>query len=231
MRYRADPANQMRTRQMTLNPQMANTLSTLATGSAIDGYTFANPKSPLIRALSKEGLIEGNTSQVDPTNAEKIAFRLTDAGHAANGTPVANGATPAAPVADTGLTPTGDVPVQQVPAGKRGRKAGEKRGPMVAPVITNTGTRMALPAAPTAGKRGGQRGESYPFAKLGAPNAEGYDSFFVQQTAEMPNAYKTVKAAVASANKRYLKKGGWEFTARPTEPNAAVAGATVFRVK
>ena len=227
---------------MALNQMMLNTLTTIAQASAVDGWAYANAKSPPIRALEKDGHLEGNKAQIDPANADRIAYRLTAKGHAEIGTPAG-----AAPGANTGLTPPPPgMTVTQVSAGVTGAsRAGRKVGvPNVTPDIKRPGARMmALPVAADGRTGKGGKGESYPFALLQAPDATGYDYFFVgnkaaipatETTAEvpgMPNAFKTVKAAVSSANKRYSKKTPVvEFVARAMTVEG-VDGAAVFRVK
>jgi hypothetical protein len=239
---------------MPLNTMMMSTLKTIGEASAIDGWAYANAKSPPIRALVKEGFLEGNTDQVDPANADRIAFRLTAKGHTEIGTPVDNAGNPpvaGTTVTDTGLTPIPpNVQVQRVAAGKSGRKVGV---PNVVPTIVRVSARMAALPVVTDGRTapGGGRGESYPFASLQAPEvpatattaASGFDYFFVANRAPspasgdvpadpgMPNAYKTVKAAVSSANKRYEKKTPpVHFVARPYRYEG-VDGAAVFRDK
>lgn len=234
---------------MALNNQMLNTLTTLAQTCATDGHALMNAKSPLVRALQKDGFIEGDLTITDPNNADKIGFKVTEKGYTELGFP-----SPGAPVvpvqpvtisqADVGQVPASllapgltpvppGVPVVQVAAGKRGPKG--PRGPVVAPTLLRSATRFALPAAPPAGKRGGLRGETYPFESLAAPDATGLDSVFVQATAALPNPIKTLKAAVFSANKRYkeAKKGNREFAVRDMgiDPEYGVAGARIFRVR
>jgi hypothetical protein len=219
-----------------LNPQVATTLTAMADATASAPYMFANPASPIVRALEKSGMIEGNTSLVDPADSKKHAYRVLPAGYAAIGREV-----PAAPLppgspdpttgteggteggttgGDAGET-TGDdagistgaagVNVQQLPAVKRGGRTGP-RGPNRPVVQERSGILMALPTmAPAA-----SRGETYDFGKLVAPSivdpatkALGYDSFFVSVTTELPThdaLFKVLRAAIYSANKRYKAK-------------------------
>lgn len=218
---------------MSLQPAMMTVLKTTAENSAIDGYVFANPKSPAIRTLVKEGMVEINETEKDPSNPDKVMTRLTKLGHETAGTGVTFENGPAladpmpAPDPATGLTPTGDASVIQVAARKRGgRPAGQEK-----PQITRAAVRMALPVA-TVGKRGGNREEMYPFSTLGAPDHTGHDSFFVATTPSVPKPYRTLISAVASANKRWKAKGV-EFAVRDMgiDPEMKVAGARCFRVK
>jgi hypothetical protein len=215
-----------------MNDQLMNALRPIAEATHTAGFMFANAKSPLVRALVKDGFIEGNAASVDPTDANRIAFRATVSGlalvpDAAPASPAAHTPAPA-PVGASGVPfpSVGNAGVTQVPEGVTvtqvpARKRGGVRGPRTAPTIVAVG-RMALPEI-VASKRGGKRGEGYPFGSLEAPTAEGFASFFVAATAAMPNPEKTVRASVTSANKRYTD--GRKFKLYPAE-----GGASVFRI-
>lgn len=76
--------------------------------------------------------------------------------------------------------------------------------------------------------RGGQKGDSYPFAKLNAYPAPG-NAFFVPATEKKPNPAKGLASTIASANKKYSPK---KFTVRKAVDKAdatKVLGAHVIR--
>ena len=213
-----------------LNQQVATALGTMADVMAAHPFAFANPNSPIVRALVKDGLIEGNESIVDPADSKKHAFRVLPAGYTAlgreaptaplppgspdpdpgtgDGTTNENaGGTTGGTADDTGISGGAGVPVQQLPARGRGGRKGP-RGPNRPIVQERSGKLMALPTvAPAA-----SRGETYDFGKLVAPATipettdKGYDSFFVSVTTELPThdaLFKVLRAAIYSANKRY----------------------------
>lgn len=206
---------------MPLSPQIHDTLKGLYSAASTTGFVYGNPKHPHIRALVSGGMIAGNVADIDPTNSEKHAFSVTVAGAAELGLQPAD------------ATIEGAVPVTQVPEkGKGGRGS---RGPNVVPVIVASVAKMGLPTDFV--KRGGNRGETYGFGKLTAPEAgqEGaimYDSFFVQATDEMPEPANTLRAAVTSANKRYGDKGvKFKHFIMKLDPQTGLAGVRVFRVE
>lgn len=99
-------------------------------------------------------------------------------------------------------------------------------------------------------KRGGNKGDSYPFASLAAPKpifaedgttpvlrADGtqkqkLSSFFVPVTPDRANPAKSLSSTAASATKRYEKTDGREFTVRSaTDADGKLIGAHVIRVK
>lgn len=99
-------------------------------------------------------------------------------------------------------------------------------------------------------KRGGNKGDSYPFADLAAPQpifgedgvtpvlrADGkpkqkLSSFFVPATTDRPNPAKSLSSTAASATKRYEKIDGREFTVRSAVDGLGkLTGAHVIRVK
>ena len=210
---------------MTLAPNIQSALTSIVADTAAVGYTFVNPKSPVMRSLSGQGLIEINMNSPDPNSSEKFAARATDAGKAT--VPSAtNGAAQANPFAgQPAATAPVDDEVTNTAAPKR--KAGAPRGPRIVPVIQQAGGRMTLPPAPVGGGRGRALGsESYPFSKLLPPDATGYDSFLVVATEAMPNPAKTMKMTVFSANKRFrLQDKPNKYEIRPEN-----TGVRVYRV-
>src|ERR1700761_2418048 len=66
---------------MPLAPNLLNTLVAIVEASKVPPhYQYANPKSPVIRALVKEELVIGNEAITD--GADKIAFQATQKGYA-----------------------------------------------------------------------------------------------------------------------------------------------------
>lgn len=225
---------------MTLSPAMIAELQKFASATAIEPfYLFSNPASPMTRALEKDGLIEGNTTFVNPANNAQIAYKISATGIAAL-PPVAaaTGTAWAGSVGDvnpnTGLTETGDAPVTQHAPRKRGATAGVKRGPRQEIIAHKAIARFAtLPVGiKTAGVGSGNH-ESYPFSKLAAPDETGFDSFFLPSQEDAGKHFKTVNSAVLSANKRHKLAGKpHTFTARAIEndPQFNANGIRVFRV-
>lgn len=98
-------------------------------------------------------------------------------------------------------------------------------------------------------KRGGNKGDSYPFASLAAPKAAFNEdgtpilkadgtqrmklaSFFVPVTEDRPNPAKSLSSTAASATKRYEKTDGREFTVRSAmDQLGKLIGAHVIRIK
>jgi hypothetical protein len=97
-------------------------------------------------------------------------------------------------------------------------------------------------------KRGGNKGDSYPFITLGAPipklNADGtpmivsgeqkykYSSFLVPATDKRPNPAKSLQSTAASASKRAYEGGPRVFVARKAvDPTGKLIGAYVIRTK
>lgn len=68
-----------------------------------------------------------------------------------------------------------------------------------------------------ASKRGGLKGETYPFEKLNPGQ-----SFFVKATETRPNPAKSLASTVSSATKRFKGKDGRKFTIRAVEGGARV---------
>lgn len=213
-----------------LAPNLLNTLgSIVADTSSAQGFSYANPASPVIRALAKQGLVEINDTVKMPNDVNKCAVRATEAG----ATEVRGSAPPApvfAPSASTTPAIAPSVPTASTRATGKG-----SRGPRVQPVITYAeGARISvLPEASGRGRKAGTQSETYGFSKLLPKDASGYDSFFVAATDEMPNPIKTLKPVVFSANKRYKERGlPNSFAVRPElmVDGETLAGARVFRV-
>jgi hypothetical protein len=87
-------------------------------------------------------------------------------------------------------------------------------------------------------KRGGNKGDSYPFGSLDAPVTDPttgkikYKSFFVPATATRPNPAKALSSTAASAGKRYAKTDKRTFTVRKAlaADGVTITGAHVIRV-
>lgn len=241
---------------MNVSPNLAPTLQTIVTATRSPmGYMYINPKSPVVSALAKQGFIEINDSMVDPMEPAKRAAKASTSGlgefpasepvpafaqppvdTAAAFAPQPGfqpaaqpGAWTGAPVAQDGSTPATAV------LAKAGRKRGPS-GPRIAPQIVHSAGPMGLPVA-AATKRGGNTKEVYPFTGLAAPvaGADGsvaYHSFFIPATDVQPAPFKTVRSAVASANKRFEPKA-MKFqafdVALDVEHNHP--GVRVFRIK
>lgn len=215
---------------MTLPATMMNTLKPIAEATVTTGYIYCNPKSPIIRALEKDGYILGSADQIDPLNPDKILFVATEVGRMTAGV-----AAPTAPVVTAPATaatpPVTEPATTPAPATAAVRAT---RGPRVvrpAPTIAHTGKRLAMPVS--TGRTGRPpRDEVYPFSKLLPPNEEGQDSFFVHATAELPNPAKLLASTVGSANKRFKDKGHvFKIVGVATDVEHNVAGARIVRVK
>lgn len=220
--YTTTATNQLGKFHTMLAPNIQSALASIAS----QPFEFVNPKSPVMRALKGQGLIEINETYPDPNAPEKFAARATDAGKAlipsATNTPVDPFAGQVATTAPTNGAATEEVTNTAAP-----KRKGAPRGPRVVPVIQHAGGRMTLPPAPVGGGRGRQKGsESYPFSKLLPPDATGYDSFLVVATEAMPDPSKTMKMTVFSANKRYkLANAPNKYEIRPEND-----GVRVYRV-
>lgn len=229
---------------MALSPQCVPLLRDIvAATKSPQGFMFVNPKSPIARTLVSNGFVESNPATVDPTNADKIAFRATVAGYAElpieeaapNAQPIATppAHSPATPLSGTPETTTMQTQTQPAPAAaSRGGPRGPRIAPAVAPI---TGFRFAsLPEAAKRGPGAGSGpGESYPFSKLGEPDESGVDSFFVHPTEQNPSPFKLVRQAVNSANKRHKDAGravSFKAVDMPADPEHQKPGVRVFRV-
>lgn len=221
---------------MALNPNMLTTLRPIAEAPA--GFLFANPKSPIIRALVGSGHIVTNNA-VDPSNADKIAYMATDTGRAEVGVvhpaPVAAipapVVTPAPSAPATPPTGEGTAPLETTTATTPAVPAVRKpRAVRPLPTIGHTGVRIAMPVSATSGRA--PREEIYPFSKLGAPDATGHDSFFVHSTEHLPNPAKLLASTVGSANKRFKDEGRvFRIISVENDLEHKVAGARILRVK
>lgn len=201
-----------------MNTNLANMLKPIADTTVEGGFLFHNPRSPLIAALAKDGMIVGNDAERDPTNGDKIAFTATAAGLAALGLSAVVGTVATPPAAATPVT----------------------RGPNAvrpAPTIHRTGMRFqTLISSASPGR--GRREETYPFSTLEAPNEDGQDSFFVLATEHLTNPTKQLASTVGSANKRF-KSDGRVFKIIRVDADQehvgvdgkGLAGARIVRVK
>jgi hypothetical protein len=226
---------------MSLAPQVLATLQSVAdatTGPV--GYIMANPKSPLMRTLTGQGLIVGNEQIKE---GDKIAYRVTEAGISQlPPAPASTGNPWPSPVTDTAANPApvqgsdtaGDPPVLTDRPAAAATAGKGSRGPR-APVVVGHQMRVAELPPDTARKRGGggPNHELYPFSTLSAPDATGKDSFFVSTTAENPEPMKRLRPAIFSANKRHKEKAtGISFKAFEIahDAHAGSAGVRVFRM-
>lgn len=216
---------------MTLNPNMLSTMKPIAEATATAGFMFVNPKSPIVRALEKDGFILP-TGQPDPSNKDKFSYAATAVGMEAAGVSTIN---PNQGTSNVETQTIGANDVGTLPAGVVGAATEKKpRAPRAVrppPSLAHTGIRMAMPVS--LGRTGRTpREEIYPFSKLEAPNAEGHDSFFITATSHLPNPAKQLASTVGSANKRFKAEGRvFKIVAIATDVEHNVAGARVVRVK
>jgi hypothetical protein len=197
-----------------------------------DGFSFQNPKQPMTAQLINTGHLLVDHGTVDPSNSAKVAMQLSESGmehveadsDSVNGTVAATVQQPSFPAAGV---PTG------LPQAATVKRATGPRGPRVVPVIRKSeGFRFAdLPTAEKKAREKGSRPETYNFSTLAAPDASGYDSFFVEATDAMPNPGKTLTGTVISANKRFAGQG-IVFKLVPVENDLqfGVKGARILRV-
>jgi hypothetical protein len=228
---------------MPINDNLKTYLTKVHESTKEKGYTFLNPKSPMVASLIGSGHIEADHGTKDPSDVAKVAVRVSDAGKLEIGV-----AAPApAPVPAFGQNPapsapsgeaTEDAPVEGVTDAPAERKAGTgPRGPRIVPVISRPSARMELPTI-TRGGGLGARPETYPFSALEAPiTDEGgtklHDSFFVHATDDNPNPAKSLAGTVSSATKRYKdEKPARKFSVVSVDNDSefGVKGARVFRV-
>jgi hypothetical protein len=194
-----------------------------------DGFSFQNPKQPMTAQLINTGHLLVDHGTVDPRNSAKVAVQLSDTAieHLEPEAPT----TPAAPVLPSFAV--AGVPAAAAPAEKAKRATGP-RGPRVVPVIRESaGFRFAeLPTAEKKAREKSSRPETYKFSTLAAPDASGYDSFFVEATEAMPNPGKTLTGTVISANKRFAGQG-IVFKLVPVESDIqfSAKGARILRLK
>jgi hypothetical protein len=201
---------------------------------AAGGFTFLNPKNPLVAPLLAQGFLEQDASTTDKADAAKVAMRLTALGLAEIGATAAPDAPPVgftvSPAPGTpgteamALPPSAGVPVAE-------------SSPKAKPTISRTGTFMPLPEK--AGRApGSHRKESFPFSTLAEPvlaedgETKLYDSFFVHATPAMPNPGKSMAGTVSSATKRYKDQTPpRKFSLVPVDKDHehGVAGARVLR--
>jgi hypothetical protein len=194
---------------MPLNDNLKSHLKKMHDASATEGFTFANPKHPMVAPLLKDGYLIADHDTKDATDATKVAVAISDTGRAELSL--------AAPVADLVQEPGQEQPQ----AGQEGdetqteTKAGRggPRGPRVAPVIHKSGVRIAIPepVSRVIGS-GGRGGEVYPFTSLQPPenDANGQpqcDSFFVAKTDNNPDPKKKLAGTISGANKRHKDEG------------------------
>lgn len=201
---------------MSLSPKLEQTLRAIHTGIETNGAYYGNAKHPMIAVLAKEGHVSIDTTRTDPNDSARSSIAVTLSGH------YALGINPVIATTEEKVTHLDNVATTtEAPA-----KAKRTRSNIVPEVQLASGF-MALPEATS--RRGGSRQEVYAFGQLSAPQNGQYHSFFVPATAENPDAEKTVRAAVSSANIRYKDKE-ISFTHRFVTENG-VAGVRVFRVK
>lgn len=198
-----------------LNPNLAATLTKIAEATRVPPhYLMQNQKGPLVRALEKDGLISRSPGVTDPSNADSVGFIATNEGFAALGyapagqaAPVAQPVQSAPPVINppvinppvVGASPVSETAYVNTAA----PKVKKARAPSVPPVVQYSGARFgSLPVGVARTRSGGTKSSPYRFSQLAAPDASGFDTFFVQKTAEMPDPFKVVRASVNAANKR-----------------------------
>ena len=218
---------------MSLNPNLAATLRPIAEATASAGFMYANPKSPIVRALEKDGYIS-LTGTVDPSNKEKVGYVATSAGLAA-----VNVVLPAPAIhhieqieqIESSIMHSAPQDIISNTATQVAKKARKPRAVRPAPTISYSSERITMPATGRAGRA--PHVELYPFRKLEAPNDDGFDSFFIHATEHLPNPANQLASAVGSANKRFkLVNPPRAFKIRAVELDAQfkVAGARVLRV-
>jgi hypothetical protein len=229
---------------MTINANLLAALVPIVSHTrGPNGGVFANPKGPLIKALEKEGYIEGDAANKNPADANQIAYKATAKGLAE--VPVASDAAPAAPQEGQEAPATPQEPASAPAAGadanapkKRGPKG--KRDPNAPPTVIKReiGFRMPMPVAAAVTVRRGPR-DKYGFADLLPPTPEGLDSFFVEANSKLTNPAKSLGGNVNKANKKFAKgtpeggATGRKFKIVPVEVDAqfGVAGARVLRIE
>lgn len=218
---------------MSLNPNMTAPLKLIAEATAVGQAMFMNVKSPIIRALEKDGMIVRG-SAIDPTNADKAAYTASPSGLAAVNVTIAV-LTPMptqAPVPTPVLTSTESIPTPMSTTTETAVKTPRApRAVRPAPTIAHSGARFAMPVS--TGRAGrAPREEVYPFSQLAEPNAEGHDSFFVQATEHLPNPANQLASTVGSANKRFKDRGHvFKIIHVAQDVEFGVAGARIVRVK
>jgi hypothetical protein len=191
-----------------------------------DGFSFQNPKQPMTAQLIDTGHLLVDHGTVDPSNSAKVAVQLSDVAFEHIEPKAAT-----APVLPSFAA--AGVPAETAPAEKAKRKTGP-RGPRVVPVIRESeGFRFAeLPTAEKKTREKGSRPETYKFSTLAAPDANGYDSFFVEATEAMPNPGKTLTGTVISANKRFASQGiVFKLVSVENDVQFGVKGARILRLK
>lgn len=202
---------------MSLNENLKAHLVKVHQASQEHGFTYLNPKSPLVAALINSGhLLSG---AADPSDAAKVGIKLSDTGLAE----VAGHPAPAFPGAPVAGAEVAGAVTQEV-------KAKAIRGPRIVPQIVRSGARMVMPTV-VRGSGLGKRTETYPFSSLEAPNHEGHDSFFVAASESNPNPAKSLAGTVSSATKRFKHEGRkFSVVSVDTDQEHGVKGARVFRV-
>ena len=214
---------------------LAANLMTLLTNIAAGGATaFANPKAPLVKQLERDGYIAPTPSNVDPTDPARIFYAVTAKGgellpQPQPQAPAASEA-PAAPAADptTGTEPIAAATTAAPAATRKPRVQRVQREVIVA----HSGKRMKLPAN-IGNVNPGQKREKYPFGSLAAPDATGYDSFFVKATPSFPTPALSLASYVTKANKKYKDEGRFFkiiAMAAGEDHEFDVAGARVIRI-
>jgi len=212
---------------MPLAGQMKSELQKIVNGGAsAPGYIFANPKSPIVRALERDGYVQSNASLKNPSDAQQVAYSATQKGL----DEFPSQAPAPQPEASQEAATAAPVAVEALPS-KPDRK------PSVAPIVHHTpGLRLNLALLPKdsvaqaakAGHRG--RTETYPFSSLAAPDETGQDSFFVAQTEAMPKPERVLASTVNRAHKKYPDRK-FQIVPMACDPEKQLPGARVFRVK
>lgn len=241
---------------MSLNANLGNMLTAIVAACRVPPHhSVQNMKGPLIRALERDGYIARAPGIEDPANADRVGFVATDRGYAELGTaasappaPIANllpGAAVAVQAPTLNPSPiqlnpstapavaqpqTGNPTLSTTTTVAAPKAPRAPRKPYVEPTVQYSGARFtALPPAAPGSRAGGKT--PYKFSSLGAPDASGIDSFFVAATPVMPEPFKTVRATVNGANKRFESEGK-KFRAIEVTDDLEfhVPGVRVFRI-
>jgi hypothetical protein len=227
---------------MTLNPQLQKMLADIHAATTAHGHAFANPRSPVVKALEKDGYVSGDNNTKNPMDAQQIAYRTTEKANAHFPTPnrapgapssaAATGTADSVPPASAEFVAT-DAPKKRGPRGPR--------SPRPEPTIARTpGFRLAgLPDEAKAPMSRAGRQEKYEFGKLEAPlpgknegNDLQYDSFFIACDAHLTDPAKQLASNVTKANKKYKDQGRlFRIVHFDNDPEFGVAGARVIRIK
>lgn len=187
------------------------------------GQYFQNPRLPLVKSLERDGFITADPSKVNPENKQQIAYTVTNSGRdllpdfdAEGGTDTEGG---------TDIDAEGDRTSAPKVIKRRGPHAQREV------IIQRSGARMAMPANISPISKATGRREKYGFSKLEAPNADGFDSFFVNTTSTLPNPAVSLGSHVSKANKKWRSEGRFfRVVAVAVDAEFGVPGARVMRV-